>query len=284
VKVATETITPVKAAEYLGKNANNRNLQANRVAGLAAAIRRGDWVLNGEAIKFNGKGNLLDGQHRLAAIISANLPVETLVVRDAPNEALDTIDTGKTRNVGDVLKLRGESNGAHLASALRLLGQWKIGKPTNSNALIADGWSPQYAERLLREHPSVRDDVSVAGAMANRHAEAAFPSTITAFTMHLFGAISADARDDFFLGWVEDSSGPLAVLRKTLVKDKMTAPHASSGRRIGRYAKLAFVIKAWNYWHDGVSPSRYIWRGNEAMPAPVGDGPPWVDWAIPAGK
>ena len=61
-------ITPEMAREYLEKNSHNRRLSERSVRNLATAIKNGEWQVNGEAIKVDKEGNLLDGQHRLSAI------------------------------------------------------------------------------------------------------------------------------------------------------------------------------------------------------------------------
>lgn len=79
-----EKITPEKAAEYLKANtANPRGTKLNmaRVKQYAHDMKAGLWELNGEAIQFGEDGTLKNGAHRLAAIITANVPVETVVIR-----------------------------------------------------------------------------------------------------------------------------------------------------------------------------------------------------------
>lgn len=64
-----ETVTPMKAARWLKRNIANRRVSPKVVRNYAGDMSRGEWLLNGEAIKFDRDGNLLDGQHRLGAIV-----------------------------------------------------------------------------------------------------------------------------------------------------------------------------------------------------------------------
>jgi hypothetical protein len=50
---------------------------------------------------------LVDGQHRLAAIIEADLPIEVTVFTDVGAGTFDVLDTGKRRNAADVLAIEG---------------------------------------------------------------------------------------------------------------------------------------------------------------------------------
>ena len=71
ITVNQETITPELAAEFLKKNKSNRPLSSKHVIALAGSIERGEWMFTGESIKFSESDTLLDGQHRLSAIVMA---------------------------------------------------------------------------------------------------------------------------------------------------------------------------------------------------------------------
>lgn len=104
MNIRQETITPEKAREYLGMNTNNyRTVNKSRVDSYAADMVSGRWQFNGETIKFNSKGELVDGQHRLNAIVKANIPVNMIIVTDC--EA-DVFDIGQSRSLGQLAKHR----------------------------------------------------------------------------------------------------------------------------------------------------------------------------------
>ena len=127
MRASTETITPALAAEYLKANTNNRPCSARRIAEYADAMKRGEWMENGDAIRFSGDGVLLDGQGRLKACIAAGVSFTALVVRDLPREAFKTMDIGKKRNPADMLAIAGEKNTTKLARALRFLMMYEEG-------------------------------------------------------------------------------------------------------------------------------------------------------------
>lgn len=102
-----ETITPEKAKQYLERNPNNRNLRPTRVDQLAAMMKNGHWRLTHQGIAFNCDGTLRDGQHRLAAIIKANVPVTILVTRGLQDDAMLYIDTSMPRSEADAFTIWG---------------------------------------------------------------------------------------------------------------------------------------------------------------------------------
>lgn len=96
------TVTPELAAEWLKKNTDNRALRNWHVESLASAILRDEWVLTHQGVAFSTDGRLIDGQHRLAAIVRANRPVLISVTRNVVESAFKTIDQGIKRTLSDV--------------------------------------------------------------------------------------------------------------------------------------------------------------------------------------
>ena len=97
ITAKVETITPEIAKTMLGENVNNRRISRDNVNLFAREIRNGEWRFNGEAIKFGKDGRLLDGQHRLLAVIAADKPLTTLVIRGLEDETQQTMDSAEKR-------------------------------------------------------------------------------------------------------------------------------------------------------------------------------------------
>ncbi len=102
-------ITPFLATEFLAKNySSNRPLTQSHVKRLSEAILNGEFII-GDTIKFNRADQLIDGQHRLSAIVKANKPVSMLVIRGYDDLAMSVLDIGTKRSVADIAKLSGTS-------------------------------------------------------------------------------------------------------------------------------------------------------------------------------
>lgn len=117
------------AAGLLEHNQLNRPLRDAHVQRIAAQIIAGKWKFNGDTIKVADTGDVLDGQHRLWAVIEAKKAVETIVVYGIERDAFATIDTLRAmRNGADVLALNGASRyRSIMASALTWLIRWQRG-------------------------------------------------------------------------------------------------------------------------------------------------------------
>lgn len=103
ITVAVEVITPSAAKKMLEGNTDNRKLRKFRVEQYADAIKRGMWDIQNDAITISKTGKLLNGQHRLTAIVEANTPVKCLVLRGVEDSTFASIDSGLSRNINDAL-------------------------------------------------------------------------------------------------------------------------------------------------------------------------------------
>jgi len=112
IETKIEEITPIIAKNLLAKNPNNRKLNENWALRLAVDIDEGKWALNGETIIIDTDGNVLDGQHRLRAVVIADKSIMVNVARNVLAETKTTIDIGKSRTLADILTLSGNKNHA----------------------------------------------------------------------------------------------------------------------------------------------------------------------------
>jgi hypothetical protein len=122
ITAGVERITPSIAKNLLETNVDNRKLRDGRVLAYADAMRRGQWQVTNDAIVVSETGILLNGQHRLTAVVASGLPyVDMLVSRGNANTAFTVIDTGLGRKTSDALHSAGMTQGSHFASVGRLL-------------------------------------------------------------------------------------------------------------------------------------------------------------------
>lgn len=119
-----EVITPEIAKEYLKHNRKNRTVMPKTVETYARDISRGAFVTTHQGIAFDTDGELLDGQHRLLAIIVANKPATMMVPRDVPKEAALVTDRGVTRSIRNVVTI--ESHYSDNPNTYKALSNQKI--------------------------------------------------------------------------------------------------------------------------------------------------------------
>lgn len=91
--VSVETHTPESAAEILSRNTRNRTPNERHIASLAAAMLAGLWQFSPQTISIGEDGSLIDGQHRLMALIRAGMTLQFVVARNVPCRTRDVVDT-----------------------------------------------------------------------------------------------------------------------------------------------------------------------------------------------
>lgn len=95
-------VTPEIAAACLEHNVhNNRPVRAVDVNKFARDMANGNWRLTHQGIAFNTEDLLIDGQHRLRAVVQSGCTVPMLVWHNLPNSCLSRIDTGLARTTSD---------------------------------------------------------------------------------------------------------------------------------------------------------------------------------------
>ena len=233
MKTQTITIDPSYAAKLLELNTNNRPISKLHVSVLAREMKSGRWKSNGDTIRV-GNSRLLDGQHRLMAIIESGCSITTLLVSDLTDDVFDTIDNGKRRSAADSLAIRGEVCTTDLAAALAVVGRYTSGRANTTHRFT----TTEIAE-LLEKHPSVRDSVSKTFAHQRLIAR-----SLLAGCHYLFAQKDQEAADQFVIDLITGQNlkkdDPVYVLREKLVSNMLAKA------KLPRPYIMAVTIKAWN--------------------------------------
>lgn len=147
--LAIETITPEMAKEYLTHNTRNRKIVAAHVDAIARDIRAGNWMMNAQPICFARDGRLLNGQHRLSAVLQAGEAIEVPVMRGLPEEAYATYDIHAKR--GPQLGAAFDSFGDKplVAAAAVLLWKHELKPSGIRNAKP----TPAEVMKIVEQHP-----------------------------------------------------------------------------------------------------------------------------------
>jgi hypothetical protein len=96
MKTEVLNITPEMAKEFLSRNkAVNRPINKRQVEMYCDSMKRGQWKLTGQSIQISEFGNLIDGQHRLTALIKADVTLPFLVVYEVRESSFHVLDQGE---------------------------------------------------------------------------------------------------------------------------------------------------------------------------------------------
>ena len=108
IETQYEEIGPGLASEYLKRNHCNRSISVLHRNRISRAMLSGEFTVTHQGIAFDVGGNLVDGQHRLAAIVDSGVVVTMLVTRGLPIESKASVDVqSRPRSAHDSLVMQG---------------------------------------------------------------------------------------------------------------------------------------------------------------------------------
>lgn len=164
------------AERWLSANMSNRSIRPQHVDVLARDMEAGHWQMTGEAIKLDTAGNLIDGQHRLSAVLASGCAIQMLVAFGLAPESQQAMDAGARRSASDALSFAGMSNTASLAHAARCAIAWERGAlRTVGSAIPQVSNSAVFARFTLRRIDWTAADDMFDRIMDNRTAGSGDP-------------------------------------------------------------------------------------------------------------
>jgi hypothetical protein len=269
MQIATlTTITPTYAAELLNKNVKNRPLSEGRVLELSEEMASGNFMSNGETIKIDTEGYVLDGQHRLYAIIKSGVTLDFWIISGINPEAFSTIDTGKRRSAGDTLHIMGETNVNRLAAALNIVEQYmQEGEIRDSSVINNRRITNRNVMEYLKKYDGIQNHVSSAVNYGR------LMSAAMSVSLHyLFSLVDSDKAYEFFQslyrGLQLTETSPIYFLRQRLITNNLAQG------KLNRRVISALTIKSWNAFanNEEMVLVRFKTKGDKAEKFPEIDG------------
>lgn len=237
-------VTPEMAQRWLARMPRNRSLREADVRSYSRDMAAGNWHDTGESIKFDAENNLLDGQHRLHAVIHSGVTLPVLVVRGLPPESQMVMDTGRKRTASDALQLAGNANSSLLASVAKLAlgveaGIKDPGKYGATHSEIAD---------FIAATPGIHYACDFGRSIARR---TDCPPSVVAYTFFVLGQIDLYEAANFWTAAAEKvglrSGDPVIALTNRFAEARRNREVLS--KRI----YLSLIYRAWNTRREGKS-------------------------------
>lgn len=259
----TALVTPSMAEALLKRNGGNRPViwtGPNRsVAAYAAAMTRGEWVLNGEPVIISSEGDLNDGQHRLHAIIQSGVPVQLMLTFGVERATRHTVDQGVARTPGHILAMFGEKDGNNLATALQFLWAHDTGNSLNNRP------SSDQLLATLAVHPEIRDAVTAACHLGSHYRlSRGYMAAVYYMTRRHDPFIADQFLKAASTGLnIKNTGSPVLKLRRQYEE------HGAKRKRLDKIEQAALYIKAFNMFckgRSGVVSWRVAGPGAEAFP------------------
>lgn len=266
MKIEKRTIGPAEAKKLLEKNNINRPLSDRFVNSYYQQMLAGEWLETGDTIKIAGDGTLLDGQHRLNAVIKYGKPRVFQVATGVDPNSFLVLDTGKARSAADVATIQGYGHATTVTAAAKAILLFKSGYFTqDSNAQKRIEASNTKVMEFLVTNPELEEIcVHISGTYAKFRV---LSKTQLVMLYYLFSKIHQEMCDTFFerfsTGVNLQEHSPIHILRDRLLRDLLNKTHLK-GRD-----KLALTIMAWNAYRENKRVQQLMLQKNYKFPKPV---------------
>lgn len=243
-------IDPAQAKELLQRNKNNRNVRENQVEALAAAMTRGDWELSNDAIVVSEGGFLLNGQHRLLAVIRSGVACPFILFTGASDSSFDIMDTPTIRRISDVIQRKGGTNTVRCESV--------IGKFLNLCFDREQGWETvaRFNNRVeatrrarIDAYEHLQNDIhkwlKTCDNLLSQNITVAPVTLLAAFALFLEKGLNHP--EEKIVNFLKElcidgrtKNGTILHVRKKLIRHRMKAD------LLPRHDDFRYIIRAWN--------------------------------------
>jgi hypothetical protein len=207
-----------------------------------------NWRFTGDAIKFAADGTLLDGQHRLLAIIKSGVTLDILTVYGLEVDAQDVMDTGAKRGAHDQLGLHGYSNVAALAATTRLCINYLAGNFTKAGQHHIAPVTNAEVIAFVGDNPDLVDAVTW---MKNGKRNLPIRPSTASFTLWALRRIDEDQANAMFEDLAELRTGGKGDPRYTLIR-RLEAVKRDR-ERMSAVTESHYVFRTWNALRRGES-------------------------------
>lgn len=248
-------VTPDMAKTWLDSRFDNeRWLRKGRLLAMERNMRAGKWFFIGDPIRFDNDGRLIDGQHRLTALVAADMTLPFAIV-NLPDEARAVIDTGSARSLGDLLTLGDHIGGKVLAAIVRRVLTYHAGQGTEGGTFyptIAEG-----VEFVNENKEALHRAWEVSTDLYRRGQRLPMAPASVGAAYFLCAEKDQDLADVFFEKLVNglhlEEGEPVVALRNRALRTRET-----QNRPMSADDAFRFTIMAWNMTRDGTTALRLM--------------------------
>lgn len=242
IKTELVEMSPELATKLLANNPSNRNVSQGRVYQYATDMLLGTWSTTGQAISVCEDGHLLDGQHRLYAVIKSGVTVPMVLVTGLP--ASGEYDAGRPRSLRDRLVMSGtveEELATRRAVAVAKLAI-ECNPPKDGRAGGSVASQRQSVALWLQQHQDLAEFISEIPDGHRRGSVCSAPIVLA-----MLSALAVGAPKEDLLAWLDvvgtgyghgPKDDPAICLRNFLL--------GSNGKHLARkgYARAGYVKRA----------------------------------------
>ena len=267
----TVNINP-KLAEYLlNKNDGNRPVNNGNIDKMVKDMLLNQWNYDGSPISFDKYGRLLNGQHRLKAIIKSGKTFPFKVTTGHQPEIFATMDIGKTRTSSDVLAIAGYDNYNMYAQTSNFMFKFLRGSITQNDTKSSrhaarpnNGLSHTELLKFVQMKPFIKDSVNFGLKMKKDQPTSLMPTYMISGLYFLFNEKDPIKAEIFMtkllIGSDLDSNSSIFALRNRLLNSKF-----DKTKRLQHNEIVKLIVLSWNYYR--INKKIKVLKIPESLPA-----------------
>ncbi|MFC8463365.1 hypothetical protein [Streptomyces sp. NPDC057250] len=265
-------VTPEIAQDWLDYRnvSHNRAVSHVTVRTYARRIKASKFKCTHQGIGFNREGFLIDGQHRLLAIIQTGIAVRLFVipfVEGMDDMTFDVLDNGLRRNAAQLIKA---SYGGSIANAAKYLGvvDGSFG-PENLPVLdvLASRVETEEILDVVTKWPELRSWAKEAKTVSSNALLPPGP--------HLAVLAQAERTEyrDRIPEWLEGLNNGVGLTpqdSRLHLRNRFIREGRSMGRHAGRATAYRLIVRAWNAYALGAPMGVLRFGEKEDRPNVIG--------------
>lgn len=248
-------ISPTYAQHLLTKNISNRPISKRTVERYALEMQENKWITNGDTIKISTSGKLIDGQHRLMAIVSTGLSIVMGVCHNVPDNAFVTYDKGKRRGHADDLAIAGFTYRNHAAAINRIYYSWSI--CDDKKNFYANYGRQKVTDQMLLDYAKQKKTILDEALLIGIQLKNITSITIVGVAYSILQEIDKSEAEVFFEiindGIFREKYDPMKMLRDRLLRSPVSSFKEQT-------MILALIFKAWNLSKKGKKVKSLVWN------------------------
>lgn len=238
-------ITPALAEDYLKSNTGNRRVRETVVRQYAANMERGLWCQNDgliNPITFSKTGRLLDGQHRLLAVIRSGVAVWFYVVTGADEEIFYFFDGGEKRRLSDQIDCPNATAVAAIAKKMAAFSSGApIGRAINGNFSTNRSATRDEARLFYNSNQELCEDAASRAMRMYRACNAVRTSIYGTFCAFVIWLGIGDQIDEF----VDDYCDSSMNQQTQFVKMTFFKKNAAKSEKLTMTQKFVYLLMAY---------------------------------------
>lgn len=243
MRVELVKINKEVAEKMLSINVNNRKAKEKVVAKYASEMLKGNWKdETGELIKVSKTNRLLDGQHRLLAIVKADVELQMYVAFDLNDDVFVVLDSGATRTSKDVFHVAGAQYSSLIPPIIQFSEALFNGHRSNQgNKTLTN---VELLQKFQENEEYYLEIASKTYIHYTQFAKILNPTLIGSYMIYFNSKSSADC--ELFFNELctgrNVTNNVIYLLRNKLIEDR------TGNVKLDREYKNALIIKAWNFY------------------------------------